>query len=287
MSFSRSITNWINRGIEPFNVPLSSLTAERAEAVRLLALEKAGHFSQPVFPLLPQFARCDPLPVFEAVEKFKSSTKRFCSPRTDNGYSICNDYFTSPDAEVAYALVRQLRPKHIVEIGSGHSTKLFREAITDGELRTTLVSIDPSPRVAVDALADRVISRLLEQVPLSFFDETLSPDDILFIDLSHEIRIGNDVVNLFLNLVPKLKAGVVIYIHDIFLPFDYPAEWVVVNKWEFFREQYLVQAMLQECDKYDVIWPGHFLQRTLPDFAKHFSAQPHHNAASLWLRRRG
>lgn len=278
--------NWINQGLEPFNMRLSSLTAERAESARLLALQKAGHFSQPVFPVLPQFARCNPTPVLEGVVTFKDRTQRFSFSRTDNGYSFFNDYFTSPDAEVAYALVRQLSPKHIIEVGSGNSTKLLREAITDGELCTTLVSIDPSPRIEIEAIVNRTINQRLEQVPASFFSETLSRDDILFIDSSHEIRIGNDVINLLLNIIPALKNGVVIHIHDIFLPFDYPREWIIHNKWDFFREQYLVQAMLQNSNNYDVLWPGYFLQRTLQGFSDYFWLQPHRHATSLWLRKR-
>ena len=285
MTLPGFIKNWINRGLKPYNMSLISLTAERAEATRLLALEESGHFNRPIFPLLPQFTRCNPTPVLDAVARFKSSINRFCSPRANNGYSFSNDYFTSSDAEVAYALVQQLKPQHIIEVGSGNSTKLFREAITDGKLSTKLVSIDPSPRTPIDLIADRIIKQSLEQVPVSFFNETLSCDDILFIDSSHDIRIGNDVLNLFLNIVPVLKNGVVIHIHDIFLPFDYPYEWVVVNKWDVFKEQYLVQAMLQDSDKYDVIWPGYFLQRTLPKFSDHFCV-PNQYAASLWLRKR-
>lgn len=285
MTLPGFIKNWINRGLKPYNMSLISLTAERAEATRLLALEESGHFNRPIFPLLPQFTRCNPTPVLDAVARFKSSINRFCSPRANNGYSFSNDYFTSSDAEVAYALVQQLKPQHIIEVGSGNSTKLFREAITDGKLSTKLVSIDPSPRTPIDLIADRIIKQPLEQVPVSFFNETLSCDDILFINSSHDIRIGNDVLNLFLNIVPVLKNGVVIHIHDIFLPFDYPYEWVVVNKWDVFKEQYLVQAMLQDSDKYDVIWPGYFLQRTLPKFSDHFCV-PNQYAASLWLRKR-
>src|SRR5476651_1506316 len=105
------IKNWMNRGLRPYNMSLISLTAERAEAARLLALEENGHFNRPIFPLLPQFTHCDPTPVLDAVARFKSSTNRFCGPRENNGYSFSNVYFTSSDAEVAYALVRQLKPQ--------------------------------------------------------------------------------------------------------------------------------------------------------------------------------
>jgi hypothetical protein len=131
-----------------------------------------------------------------------------------------------------------------------------------------------------------VIRRRLEDVPPSELQDLLQPDDILFIDSSHEIRSGNDVVTLFLNVLPRLHSGVVIHVHDIFLPFEYPREWVIQNTLNVnWSEQYLVQAMLQGSDQFEVLWPGHFLQRTLPDFASHFGSKPVGIAMSLWLRK--
>ena len=206
--------------------------------------------------------------------------------REEGTYSFSNDYFTSPDAEVAYALIRLLHPKRIIEVGSGNSTHLFREAITDGELSTKLVSVDPSPRREIESVADEVIRRRLEDVPPSELQDVLQPDDILFIDSSHEIRSGNDVLTLFLDVLPRLHSGVVIHVHDIFLPFEYPREWIIRNTLNVnWSEQYLVQAMLQGSDQFEVLWPGHFLQRTLPDFACHFGSNPVGIAKSLWLRK--
>jgi hypothetical protein len=277
------IKNWINRGLKPFNMSLISLTAEWAEAARLLTLKEAGHFNKPVFPLLPQFAHCNPMAVLDAVASFNSSTKRFCYPRTDNGYSFSNNFFTSPDAEVAYALVRTFKPGRIIEVGSGNSTHLFREAIDDGELGTELVSIDPSPQKAIEKIAHRIISQHLEHLPVSYFCEALECNDILFIDSSHQVRIGNDVINLLLNIIPALKKGVLIHFHDIFLPYDYPLQWMIDYRWDW-TEQYFVQALLQGSDQFEVLWPGHFLQRTLPNFPTYFDFKPQ-RASSLWLRK--
>jgi hypothetical protein len=109
---------------------------------------------------------------------------------------------------------------------------------------------------------------------------------VLFIDSSHEIRPGNDVIRLFLNVVPRLHNGVVIHIHDIFLPFEYPQEWIVGNTLNVnWAEQYLVQALLQGSDHFEVLWPGHFLQRTLPKFSEHFQRETQGIATSLWLRK--
>jgi predicted O-methyltransferase YrrM len=286
MANKSKFRHWINKWLALANLRIETLTAERAEMNRLLDLEKAGHFRHQVFPVLPQMARCDPNPLLRELEKYREQTSRFARPREDGMYSFSNDYFTSPDAEIAYALIRLLHPKRIIEVGSGNSTRLFREAITDGSLDTKLVSIDPSPRREVESVADQAIRRRLEDVPSSELQDVLQPNDILFIDSSHEIRSGNDVVSLFLNVVPKLHSGVVIHVHDIFLPFEYPRDWVIQNTLNVnWTEQYLVQGMLQGSDQFEVMWPGHFFQRTLPDFAGHFGGKLEDIATSLWLRK--
>src|SRR5262249_40609706 len=156
---------------------------------------------RPAFPILPQFRHCDPKPLLDAVAGYRGQLARFAGPRRDDGYAFGNDYFTSPDAEIAYALVRRLAPKQVIEVGSGHSTRLFRAAISDGDLRTILTSIDPSPRIAVESVADRVIAQQLESMPPSDLADALGDGDILFIDSSHVSRIGNDVVDLYLKVV--------------------------------------------------------------------------------------
>ncbi|HEY6763823.1 MAG TPA: class I SAM-dependent methyltransferase [Candidatus Sulfotelmatobacter sp.] len=117
-------------------------------------------------------------------------------------------------------------------------------------------------------------------------EDVLGPNDILFIDSSHEVRPGNDVVRLFLNVVPRLRSGVVIHVHDIFLPFEYPREWMICNALNVnWAEQYLVQALLQGSNQFEVLWPGYYLQRTWPNFAEHFYYKPGAVAKSLWLRK--
>jgi hypothetical protein len=171
-----------------------------------------------------------------------------------------------------------------VEVGSGNSTWLFRQAVIDGGLETEICSIDPHPRRAIEASA-KVIREPVENVAPDFFFETLHEGDFLFIDSSHEVRIGNDVLYLFLNILPRLPPGVVVHIHDIFLPFDYPRSWIIDDHRHRFGEQYLVQAMLADSGRYDVIWPGRYLQLTRGDFAEAFACSvPLREATSLWLR---
>ncbi|ETW98279.1 MAG: hypothetical protein ETSY1_19350 [Candidatus Entotheonella factor] len=113
----------------------------------------------------------------------------------------------------------------------------------------------------------------------------LRSGDVLFIDSSHEIGVGNDVIFLYLQLIPRLPQGTLIHIHDIFLPYDYPRSWVIDERWGF-TEQYLVQALLTYSDAFEVIWASYYLQQTLPQFAIYFPHAQHRTGKSLWLRKR-
>jgi len=282
MALSTQIRVSLNRALAPFNLRLDTLTAERAEADRLAKLDAGGQFARAAFPVLSAFGECHPELILSMVGRFRDMTDTFSVFREDR-YSFRNDYFTSPDAEVAYALVRELGPRRIVEVGSGNSTRLFRQAIEDGGLPTELVSIDPFPRKSVKTIADRVLTSKLEDVPMSELLD-LRENDVLFIDSSHEVRTGNDVVCLFLNVLPQLAKGVVVHVHDIFLPYEYPRRWIVESRWPW-NEQYLVHAMLQGSNMFQVLWAGQFFQRTLPGFSSHFEASSQGAASSLWLRK--
>jgi methyltransferase family protein len=150
-----------------------------------------------------------------------------------------NSFFTGDDARVAYAMVREFKPRTIVEIGSGNSTKFLRKAIARGKSETRLISIDPFPRTEIDSLCDEVVRKSVVTMPPDFFDR-LGPGDILFIDGSHIVFQGTDGPYLFLRVLPRIRPGVIVHIHDIFLPDDYPANFQ--DRW--YNEQYLLAAML-------------------------------------------
>jgi hypothetical protein len=282
MAITSPIKNLINAALSPVNLRIETRTAERFETERLTGLVARGHFGEPVFPVLPQFVNCDPSLIGEAINGFRHHTRKF-SDANRNGYCFHNGWFVSPDAEVAYAITRTLQPRQIIEVGSGNSTQLFREAIDDSHFQTELVAIDPAPTKPIRDLAHRTIQARVENTSSSWFED-LQPNDILFIDSSHLVATGNDVVYLILNIIPKLKAGVVLHFHDVFLPYDYPQSWVVEHRWGF-NEQYLIQALLQSSGCFEVLWPGHFLQRTWTRFAELFEFRPTGTATSLWLRK--
>jgi len=285
MKFLHGAKEIANSFLRMGNVRIETLTAERAEMSRLRKLVERGHFERPIFPILSQFAECDPSRILQQIKTDETRFAAILENSEPDGFNLDNEYYTTPDAEVLYSIVQLYRPRHIVEIGSGHSTKLFRYAIRDAQLETHLISIDPEPRQDISKWTDQVIRMRAEDASSFDIVERLGKNDILFIDSSHSVEIGNDVVWLFLNVFPLLRKGVFIHLHDIFLPFEYPAEWIVANRWKW-NEQYFVQALLQGSNEFEVIWPGHYLQRTMPNFTSHFpNWKSSSRAGSLWLRK--
>jgi Methyltransferase domain len=128
-----------------------------------------------------------------------------------------NIYFTALDAAALTGLLLSRRPRRYLEIGSGHSTKFAAHAIRSAALPTTISSIDPRPRADIDALCHRKIRAPLERCQLALFDE-LEAGDFLFFDGSHRIFQNSDVTAFFLDVVPRLKRGVLVHVHGIFLP---------------------------------------------------------------------
>jgi len=285
MMSTTNIKNLLNRFLLPLNVKIETLTADRREAARLDALLREGHFDRPIAPVPESFKRCNADWLLQGVRRYADDFARVAAGKGVTGFDSNNDYYTSPDADVLYALTRMLKPAKIVEIGAGNSTLLFREAITEGACDSQLVSIDPYPRREISRFADRCLTVRLESAEAQQAVSDLQAGDFLFIDSSHEVRTGNDVVKLFLDMVPRLPSGVVIHVHDIFLPYDYPPRWIVEEKWGW-TEQYLVHAFLQGTADYEVLWAGHYFQKTLPSFRSFFPASGENTAQSLWMRKR-
>ena len=143
------------------------------------------------------------------------------------------------DAVALYCLVALKRPHRYIEIGSGNSTKFVARAIADHNLDTKIISIDPQPRAEIDALCDEVLRKPLEQCNLDVFS-ALDKNDIVFADNSHRTYMNSDVTVFFCEILPALASGVTVGIHDIFLPHDYPEDWIG----RYYSEQYLLACYL-------------------------------------------
>ncbi len=157
--------------------------------------------------------------------------------------SLCpywnNGWFPALDATVLMNYILKYRSKRYLEIGSGNSTIFAHHAKTFGGLSTTITSIDPHPRCDIDQLCTKVIRRGLQDVDLAIFDE-LEEGDILFFDGSHLVFTDSDVTIFFLEVLPRISRGVLVHIHDIFWPLDYPMEWGT----RYYSEQYMLAMLL-------------------------------------------
>lgn len=208
-------------------------------------------------------------------------------------YHTQNVYFGYISACVMHTLVRHFRPQRIIEVGAGYSTQAIGGAIRQNQQEgypCELIAIDPYPNQLLQKGfpgLGRLISRKIQEVDLSLLT-TLQANDILSIDTSHAVRTGGDVTFLYLELLPRLAPGVLVHIHDIFLPFDYPRKWL--EQRYFWNEQYLLHAFLIHNAQFEVFWGQKYAETTFPElFSKAFSGrvsvQDNSNSYSFWLRK--
>ncbi|MFQ5647371.1 MAG: class I SAM-dependent methyltransferase, partial [bacterium] len=209
------------------------------------------------------------------------------------GFYFNNETFGSGDAEIFHNILRRFQPKKLIEIGAGFSTRLARQALERNRDEGALcehICIEPFEQPWLEKLGPRIIRARVESLPLSTF-ENLEKNDILFIDSSHIVRTGGDVLFEYLELLPTLKSGVLVHVHDIFLPFEYKREWVVERKF-FWTEQYLLQAFLAFNADFEVFLSLNYLanrhrnelEKACPVFSRLGERSP--APGSFWIRRK-
>lgn len=186
-----------------------------------------------------------------------------------------NTEFGAVDSEVLYSMVRWLKPKKMIEIGSGYSTIIAAQAIVRNEMENEIICqytvIDPYPKKFVsDGFLglSSLIKKPVQEIALADF-EALNAGDILFIDSSHVLKIDSDVQYEFLDILPRLKPGVIIHVHDIFLPAEYPKSWIL-KEHRFFNEQYILQALLMFNLQFEVLWGSSFMHIKHSDLLKKY-----------------
>ena len=195
------------------------------------------------------------------------------------------DWFPRLDAAVAYAMVRAAEPARIIEVGSGHSTRFLARAIADGGLQTRLMAIDPAPRAVIGDLAIEIVNQPVHRADPDLF-RRLAAGDILFIDSSHILMPGSDVDLLVNHVMPDLPQGVLVHVHDVFLPDDYPTAWA----WRGYGEQLaLVTAMTSGA--WQPLFASRYVVTRRPEALKKsvidkLPLMPGALETSLWLRRR-
>ncbi|MCX7736698.1 MAG: class I SAM-dependent methyltransferase [Candidatus Kapabacteria bacterium] len=205
-------------------------------------------------------------------------------------YFYNNDNFTAGDADYYYSLIRYLKPKRIIEVGSGFSTLLALEAIKINQIENNayncqLTCIEPYEFKWLKNKNVNFIESLVENVELDVF-KTLESNDILFVDSSHIIKPKGDLLYIFMDILPVLKSGVFIHFHDIFSPWDYPQHWIR-EKLLFWNEQYLLEAFLSHNKDYKVVCSLNFLKNNYWDNIKNYlpvlNEYPNKEPGSFWI----
>ena len=241
------------------------------------------HFYSPV-PEVSRLTLDDQTPVFvsadaevldkavveitEMVDRYGDAFKEIAGRREKE---VITDFrfgaapYSTLEAEVLYGLVRSRKPDQIIEIGCGHTTLLISEAIRAEQGSGYLPAfecIEPYRPSFLNTLPSEVTAfhdTPLQSVPIERF-EALGPGDILFIDSSHVIKYQSDVVYEIAQIIPRLKPGVLVHFHDVFLPYDYPTVWLRDSKF-FWNEQYMVAALVESSPRYRIRYPLHQLFR--------------------------
>jgi hypothetical protein len=214
-------------------------------------------------------------------------------------YFLDNPAFGYCDAIIYYCLLRHLRPRRVIEVGSGYSSCVLLDTNERYfENRVSCTFIEPYPHVLHSLISEddrrrvTVLERKVQDVEVAVFSE-LAAGDILFIDSSHVSKTNSDVNYLFFDILPRLSSGVWIHVHDIFYPFEYPKEWVYQGR--AWNEAYLTRAFLLYNEAFEIRLYNSFLERFHKDYlvremplCARFSApnMVQTSAQSLWLRKR-
>ncbi len=203
----------------------------------------------------------------ETLRKFSYADELLKIPtvKKDDALEFCHNFgpFPPADAEYFYNMIRYFKPNKIVEVGSGHSTLMALNAlkvnkIENKEYNCEHVCIEPFEIEWLESLNIKVVRDLVEKTDISLF-KSLNANDILFIDSSHMIRPQGDVLFEYLEILPILKPGVLIHIHDIFTPEDYPDVWI--KNAVFWNEQYLLEAFLSCNKEFKILGGTNYLKR--------------------------
>jgi hypothetical protein len=183
-------------------------------------------------------------------------------------------------------MVWRTRPRRIVEVGSGHSTRFLARAIADQDLSTELTCIDPAPRRPLEGLGVSWQRTIVQKAPESCFT-ALASGDVLFVDSSHVLMPGSDVDWIVNRILPAMDPGLLVHFHDVFLPDAYPASWA----WRGYNEQSAIAALIQG-EGYEVEFASRFVASRWPERLRRgvLAELPLAEGAfesSLWLRKRG
>ena len=212
-------------------------------------------------------------------------------------YYLDNPFFSFGDGVILYSFLRHFRPKRVIEIGAGFSSAAMldvRDYFFDTPIKFTFIEPRPERLHAVLTEKDKKVcqieTKLVQQVDIRLFED-LEENDILFVDSSHVGKIHSDVSHILFNIFPRLKAGVIVHIHDVPWPFEYPEKWV--REGRAYNEAYLLRAFLQYNAAFEILFFNSFIarhhaeliKRVMPQLLEVPSTKETEGNSSIWLRK--
>jgi hypothetical protein len=288
---------------------LRALVAELVAAREAFRFAPPGHFYSPI-PSAEEVGRnaqrlfaARPLELpgialnesgqLALLEKLKSYYQELPFPETKTpGHRYCfdNGAYSYSDAICLYGMIRHARPQRIIEVGSGHSSCAMldtNELFFQNRIACTFIDPYPERLLSLIRKEDRdrieIIPKPVQDVDIGRFRE-LAANDILFIDSTHVVKIGSDVNYIIAEVLPALRPGVYIHFHDIFYPFEYPAEWLYEGR--MWTETYLLRAFLEFNSAYAIVLFNTFLEHFhREEFARHMPLCLKNEGGSIWLQR--
>ncbi len=230
------------------------------------------------------------LALLEKLKAYYSDVPFYEEAQANLRYRFRNPAYGHTDAIFLYSMLREFQPKRLIEIGCGYSSCVTldtNELFLGGQLDITFV--EPFPKLlqpllkASDAAKIKVIPTRVQDVDHSVFGK-LEANDILFIDSSHVSKIGSDVNYLIFEVLPRLNPGVLVHIHDIFYPFEYPSDWLIEGR--AWNEAYLLRAFLMNNSTFEIQLFSTFLHRYHASFfEKHMPVCLKNPGGNLWLKK--
>lgn len=206
-------------------------------------------------------------------------------------YHTGNEMLSHFDAWVLQSMLRHVRPHRLIEVGCGWSslvTARVNREVLDGAMDVTCIEpyVPAFLQDGVEGIT-RVLDERVQDVPIDTF-LALGDGDVLFIDSSHVVKTGSDARFLYHEVLPRLRPGVHVHVHDIFFPRDYPDDWVISGRgW---NEQYVLQSFLAFNAAFEVTigsaWVAGFHEQALLDASGHAFVPAQVGGGSFWMRRR-
>jgi predicted O-methyltransferase YrrM len=230
------------------------------------------------------------LALLERLSKYYAEVPFPAEKKEGFRFAFHNPSYSWGDAIILFCMIRELKPRRILEIGSGHTSALIldtNERYFDGSIECTFV--EPHPELLFSLLRpdeerrQRLIPKKLQDVDLTLFD-ALETGDILFVDSSHVVKAGSDCQLLFSDILPRLNPGTLIHFHDVYDRFDYPAEWL--REGRGWNEQYILRAFLQFNSEFWIkLYTAYMVTRYREWFEKHMPNCLRNSGAQIWIER--